>query len=298
MSRGQRSAQQHGWFHLTDRGVDRQDIFIDDQEHRIFLLELAEAAERFGVEIHAYCVVTTHFHVVVNCPEGGLSDFMQRALQRFAVGHNRRFKREGYVFTGRFRSDPITVDDFGDPAAMQQVCRYVHRNPLDLLPLAQLRAFAWSSYRAYSGSGRTPHWLRTDVLLGTHGDDAGRVIAFTETPHPSDKTPANGRSIDPYSPADVVAAVAQVAGIERLELADSTAHRGDGLRVLAAHLCWRLRTASCDELAEVFGVGSGQALRNLANRGKRRCAVDDRLEMMADRIIRQLWATSSGTHAA
>ncbi len=83
MSRGQRSAQQHGWFHLTDHGVDRQDIFIDDREHRTFLFELANAAERFDVEIHAYCVVTTHFHVVVNCPEGGLFDFMQRALQRF-----------------------------------------------------------------------------------------------------------------------------------------------------------------------------------------------------------------------
>ena len=202
------------------------------------------------------------------------------------------------MFTGRFRSDPMMVDDRGDGAALQQVCRYVHRNPLDFVSLTHLRSFPWSSYRAYSGSGRVPDWLRTDVLLGTHGDDAERVVEFTETPHPSDKTPANGPTIDPYSPADVVAAVAQVAGVASLAVTDPTAHRDDGLRALTAHLCRRLRTASCDELAEVFGVGSGQAMRNLANRGKRRCASDDQLDVLAERTLRQLWATASGSRAA
>jgi hypothetical protein len=87
-----------------------------------------------------------------------------------------------------------------------------------------MRVFPWSSSRAYSGSGWAPDWLRTVVLLGTHGDAPGRLVAFTETPHPSDKTPVNGRSIDPYAPGDVVAAVARVAGIERLEITDSDAH--------------------------------------------------------------------------
>ncbi len=259
----------------------------------MLLAELAEAARRFEVEIHAYCVVTTHFHAVVNCPQGGLSDFMQRALQRFAVGHNRRLEREGYVFTGRFRSDPIDVEADDATAAFQQICRYVHRNPLDFTPLSDLRAFPSSSYRAYSGTGLTPEWLRTEVLLGTHGDNVSRLVEFTETPHPSDRTPANGRSIDPYSPSEVVAAVACVGGITGTQLTERDVHRGDGLRALAAHLCWRLRTASCDELAEVFGVGSGQALRNLANRGKHRCAVDPRLAMQADRVMRQLWAAAS-----
>jgi putative transposase len=291
MTRGQRSAQQHGWFHLTDRGVDRQDIFVDDRERRVFVAELAEAAGRFCVEIHAYSLMTTHFHAVVNCPEGGLSSFMQRVLQRFAVGHNRRMKREGYVFTGRFRSDPIDLADRDATATFQQVCRYVHRNPLDCVSLPNLRTFAWSSYPVYCGSATRPDWLSTDVLLGSHGDDTHRLIEFTETPHPADKTPAVGRSIDPYAPSEVVAAVAKIGGTDRSAVTDPAARRGDGLRELAAHLCWRLRTASCDELAVVFGVGSGQALRNLANRGKNRCAIDPRLEMLADRIVCQLWAS-------
>jgi REP element-mobilizing transposase RayT len=258
----------------------------------VLLAELSDAAERFGVEVHAYCVVTTHFHAVVNCPEGGLSDFMQRALQRFAVGHNHRLDREGYVFTGRFRSNPIVTEHDHGVAALQQVCRYVHRNPLDFTPLSDLREFPWSSYQAYSGSGERPTWLRTDVLLGAHGDDRTRLIEFTETPHPSDKTPAAGRSIKPYSPEEVVAAVARIGGIDEREVTDPAARRGDGVRSLAAHLCWRLRTGTCIELAEFFGVGSGQALRNLANRGKLRCASDDRLRTLADRATRQMWSTA------
>ncbi len=271
-----------------NRGVDRQDIFVDDLDRRIFLAEMVAASEKFGIEIHVYCLMTTHFHVIVNCPNGNLSDFVMAFCRAYAEGFNRRTKREGPVFTGRFVSVPIGLDDDDPDRSFIVVARYVHRNPLDFLPAESLGAYAYSSYPAYLGKARVPDWLQTGVFWSLCGTDPERLRRFTLRPQASDKTPANGRVIPRVEPIEVIAAVAASAGVT----VDGVRHRRAGsrneARLVAAHLCRSLRTASTVELADVFAVNTQQGFRQLAARGKKLVAADRSCAGLAERSLERL----------
>ena len=291
-----RSSEQFGWFHITDRGVDRQDIFIDDADRAAFCERMVEAAERFGIEIHAFCLMSNHFHLLVHCPNGGVSDFMQRLLKRYVDYHNRRVDRIGHLFSGRFRSTVIDEEsgeaDFGDASdAFQVAARYVHRNQLDRLTLQASRFDRFSSYGMYAGTVATPDWLHTGRLLGLHGDDPGRLVEFTERQHLSDKTPGRNRTVEPFSADEVVAAVAESSGIPSAEVVAGAQGRTNEWRDLAAHLCSSLRTGTAAELRLVFGLHSQSAFRRLAARGKDRCGADPRYDQARARAIEQLWST-------
>ena len=86
---------------------------------------LADAVGRFGIEIHAYCLMTNHFHLVVHCPIGGLSRAMQSVERRYTQSYNERYRRDGPLFRGRFHSVDITTNE-----QLARLTRYVHRNPL------------------------------------------------------------------------------------------------------------------------------------------------------------------------
>lgn len=287
MGQKHRSHQQHGWFHIMNRGVDRQDIFVSDLDRRVFIDEMVTAAEEFGIEIHVYCLMTTHFHIIVNCPSGHLSEFVREFARAYAEGFNRRTKREGPVFTGRFVSVPLGLDDDDPDRSFMVAARYVHRNPLDFLPADTLGAYAYSSYPAYLGTAPAPAWLTTGVLQSLCGSDPVRLRRFTLTPQPSDKTPANGRVIAAAAPTEVIDAVAASAGVTIDALHRRRRERNDA-RLVAAHLCRSLRTASTAELSQLFAVATQQGFRQLAARGKKLVAVDPSCARLAARALDRL----------
>lgn len=279
-----------------NRGVDRQDIFVSDADRRIFLEELGDAAELFGVEVHAYCLMTNHFHLVVRCLEGGLSTSVQRVTGRYADYFNRRLEREGSVFTGRFVSVPLEIedDDGTDPDRSFLVAvRYVHRNPLDLVSLRALDAYAYSSYGTYVADRSGPAWLRQSLVRSLHGDDPDRIRRFTETWHASDRTPALGRDVEPYRPVDVIAVVAAAAGLSVDSLVEQRRGSAGAARAIAAHLCVDLRTASSAELAAVFGIATQQGARQLAARGKKLVSADPSAAGLSERALDRLHKTDA-----
>lgn len=263
-----------------NRGVDRHDIFSTDLDRRIFLDEVGSASEEFGVDVHAYCLMTTHFHLVLHCPDGQLSEFVRTLSRRYVEGYNRRTEREGPLFTGRFRhttlhraDDDVTRPDPDPDRSLKMAVRYVHRNPLDFLPSSALASYAYSTYPAYLGRRRPPPWLCRHVVESLCGSPE-EIERFTMRPLPTDSTPPFGRRPPTFSSDDVVVAVGRVAGLRREAiLAGSRGVRNDA-RAVAAHLCVSSRTGSSAELAAFFGVATQQALRQLAARGKRLVAVD------------------------
>ncbi len=290
MGRLRRTSEQIGWFHLTTRGVDRQDIFSDTVDRDRFVEEMVSAADRFGVEIHAFSLMSNHVHLLVHCPDGGVSDFAQRLFKRYAEFHNPRVGRIGHLFAARFSSTVVDLEHETNPTAIfQQMARYVHRNPLDRRTLSELGSDPYSSYGMYLGRRPTPDWMVTERLLGSHGDDRERLRSFTENPHPSDKTPRNGCEFVPYAISDVAAAVSVVAGVPLVGLLLPTARVANPARDLAAHMAQRLRTGTARELAEAFGVSSESAFRRLASRGKDRVGLDAHWECIERRTIERLW---------
>jgi REP element-mobilizing transposase RayT len=109
-----------------NRGDRREEIFRDDQDRRRFLETLAEACGKTGWQVHAYCLMPNHFHLVVETPEANLVAGMKWFLGTYTSRFNRRHKLFGHLFSGRYKA--LVVDNTS-PGYLKRVCDYVHLNP-------------------------------------------------------------------------------------------------------------------------------------------------------------------------
>jgi REP element-mobilizing transposase RayT len=157
-------------YHVMNRGDRREAIFADDADRQRFLETLTEACRKTGWQVHAYCLMSNHFHMVVETPQPNLVIGMKWLLGTYTSRFNRRHKEFGHLFSGRYKA--LVVDGSGD-GYLKTACDYVHLNPVraKLVKADQrLEVFAWSSYRSYlSAPSRRPVWLRVDRLLGEWG---------------------------------------------------------------------------------------------------------------------------------
>src|SRR5262245_3531900 len=132
------------WHHVMNRGADHRDILGRDSDRQAFLDALAAAAERSSLEVHAYCLMSNHFHLLVRSREGQLSAGMQVLAGRFTRVVNLRVGRDGPLFRGRYYSVGVKSD-----AHLVQACRYIHLNPVVARMTARAEAWRWSSASAY-----------------------------------------------------------------------------------------------------------------------------------------------------
>ncbi len=157
-------------YHVMSRGDRREDIFLDDVDRQDFIKTLAEACQKTGFQVHAYCLMPNHFHLVVETPNANLVDGMRWLLSAYTIRLNHRHKLFGHVFSGRYKA--LIVDGSGT-GYLRTVCDYVHLNPSRAKLLGaedRLLSYPWSSLVWYlSAPAHRPAWMRTDRLLGEHG---------------------------------------------------------------------------------------------------------------------------------
>jgi REP element-mobilizing transposase RayT len=157
-------------YHVMSRGDRKEAVFLDDEDRRGFLRTLGEACERAGWEVHAYCLMGNHFHLVVETPKPTLVSGMKWFLGAYTQRFNARHRLRGHVFAGRYKS--LLVDG-GDDFYLRVVCDYVHLNPVraGLLGEGQgLEDYVWSSFPEYLKTpARRAGWLRVERLFGELG---------------------------------------------------------------------------------------------------------------------------------
>ncbi len=157
-------------YHVMNRGDRREPIFRDDEDRQRFVRTLGEACERSGWQVHAYCLMTNHFHLVVETPQPTLVAGMKWLLATFTARFNRRHTLCGHLFSGRYKS--LIVDGSGN-GYLRTVCEYVHLNPVRarlIGPEQALRQYRWSSWPEYLLEPRKrPRWLRVDRVMGEMG---------------------------------------------------------------------------------------------------------------------------------
>ena len=141
MPRIPRSEQPDGYFHVATRGVARMAIYRDDQDRRGFLSLLAHAVSSFDWECLAFCLMTTHYHLVVDTTRENLSAGMQLLNGDYAQSFNGKYGRWGHVFGDRFWSRPLGEDD------LERTCAYVMLNPVRAGLCAEVQDWRWSACR-------------------------------------------------------------------------------------------------------------------------------------------------------
>jgi len=278
MPRHQRIDPVDGVHHVMNRGIDHGVVFPDDESRVDFVRRLAELYDLFDITVAAYCLMTNHYHLVLRCPDGGLSDAMQRLSGVFTRHLNDRLGRDGPVFRGRFTSRLITTPEYEVTAV-----RYVHRNALDLPGVTLVDEYRWSSHRAYLGHRQPVPWLDTKRVLGWFDspDDFHRFVG-------DDWTLDQPRRVDMAITCDA---------IDFLLRGDSSAagrlNAGD---VRAARLCLADMRSVDDpaHLQDLLGCATEAAFRNAKHRARRRLDEQPGLREIARRALALTRSISSG----
>jgi len=160
-----------GLYHVTSRGDGREDIFLDDADRLAWLELFAQTCQRFNWVCHAWCLMSNHYHIVVETIEGNLAQGMRHLNGVYTQTFNRSHHRVGHVFQGRYKAIIVEKDGY-----LLELARYVVLNPLRANMVKDVADWTWSSYAAMTGGQAVPDWLETDWILGQFSAQRRRAI--------------------------------------------------------------------------------------------------------------------------
>jgi REP element-mobilizing transposase RayT len=184
MSRPLRLEFEGALYHVTSRGDRREPIFEDDTDRLALLEVLEQGLERFDAVVYAYCLMGNHYHFVLQTRQANLSRLMRHINGVYTQAYNRRHRKVGHLFQGRFKA--VVVD--GDTYFLE-VCRYVDLNPVRAAMVRRPQDWAWSSYCAHTGRIPAPAWLDSTMLYrqlaprAARSEGPGRYAQFVAQGH-------------------------------------------------------------------------------------------------------------------
>jgi len=160
-------------YHVTSRGNGKADIYLSDSDRELFLEVLEHVVGRLGWICHAYCLMTNHYHMMIETPKGNLSQGMRQLngvyTQRFNIAHG----RVGHLFQGRFKSILVEKDSH-----LLALCRYIVRNPVAAGMVNTAEQWSWSSFQATAGLADCPELLTIDWVLEQFGGSPDRYRQY------------------------------------------------------------------------------------------------------------------------
>ena len=289
MARALRIQIAGGFYHVTCRGNERKAIYRDDTDRQVFLDKLQASLTIYQVEIHAYVLMDNHFHLMVRTLRGNLSEFMRHFNITYTSAFNRRHRRVGHLYQGRYKAIVVDQDSY-----LVELSRYVHLNPVRIRPhlkrplhdqLGLLERYRWSSLGGYWDAkkrqslvtydnvleqmGRSRRKYREFIIDGiksgytTPWDSVqGQVVLGQEKFVERVKEGIEGkgskreqpgiRQIQAKVPADVIAAVAKYYGVEEKQLTGKRTGLRDE-RAMAMELIYRTGGKGQTEIGQLFG---------------------------------------------
>lgn len=153
MTRPLRVQYEGAVYHMTCRGNERKTIFKDDQDKNVFLELLSDGVKTYNIILYCYILMDNHFRLLLETPLGNLGVFMRWFNITYTSHYNRRHKRAGHLYQGRYKSILMEKEGY-----LHVLSRYIHLNPVrtrqkEKVSLAEkkkyLRNYPWSSLLAY-----------------------------------------------------------------------------------------------------------------------------------------------------
>ncbi len=263
------------FYHVTARGNEQKDIFKCRRDREKFLTYLQSSVERYGARIHGYCLMTNHYHLLMETPDGNLSQIMRHINGAYTTYYNVKRKRFGHLFQGRYKAIIVEADEYA-----LELSRYMHLNPVRAAMVTKPQDYEWSSYRCYTGLSGTPDWLSRNLILDHFGapDQEGKyrrfvesligetyetpfkaVVASTLLGSPGFVTAVSEQHVGHLSANRNVPAVKQLSMQRTVEEVIEAVKRAVGeegslWRKISIHLCHRYSGMKLRDIGEKFGL--------------------------------------------
>jgi putative transposase len=145
MSRQARKLSATGFYHVVLRGINRQHLFEEESDFTYFLNVIQQIKDERAFELHAYCLMSNHVHMLLRENQmGDISLIMKRLLTKYVMYFNRKYQRNGALIASRYKSIPVEVDEYFIP-----LLRYIHQNPVKAGMVEKMEDYKYSSYKEY-----------------------------------------------------------------------------------------------------------------------------------------------------
>ena len=306
MARPLRIEYPDAFYHVTSRGNERKDVFKSQRDRDKFIDYLASATARYGAVIHAYCLLNNHYHLLLETPEGNLSQIMRHINGAYTTYFNVKRRRAGHLFQGRYKAILVEADEYAT-----ELSRYIHLNPVRAGMAVRPEEYQWSSYRSYIGQAKAIEWLKTEFILGYFGGKAAEGnnkyrqfvedLLGSEYDSPLNATVAStilggegfvreiteshlrGKKAERNVPA--IKGLAVRPSVEEI-IIKIKAVLGEGnelTRGMSLYICHRHSGAKLKEIGELFGI-SDAAVSQASRRFVLRAGKDKELRKVIDRV--------------
>ncbi|MFQ6094481.1 MAG: helix-turn-helix domain-containing protein [bacterium] len=310
MSRPLRIEFPGAYYHVMNRGLTGQAVFISQSDFEDFMFLLEDATERWQIRVLSYCLMTTHYHLALQTPLGNLQRVMRHIDGVYTQRFNRRHSRGGPLFRGRYKAILIDADVY-----LAAVVRYIHLNPVEALDTDDPRGYRWSSHGYYLRPNKAPWWLAVGQVLAGYRSPAdfhefvlsGNEAALLRFYSGKRRFPVLGEEnfISQIRPGkfclseehtahdakvlrptieSVIGAVAQIYRVSREDLFQGRRGYRNEPRQVAMYLVRQLCGRSLKEIAEVFSLGSYGGVGAACSKIHRRLRTDRELRLRIEKV--------------
>ncbi len=158
------------FYHITQRAAGKEPLFIEDDDYVAMLGFMKEACARHEIEIHAFCLMPNHIHLLLRPLQRNLSEFMRNMLSRYAARFNRKYERKGHLFGGPYRQ-AVCLED----AYVLAVSLYIHLNPVRAGLVSDPVKYRWATTRLYCEGSTRKSFVKTSAVLGLISSKDGKA---------------------------------------------------------------------------------------------------------------------------
>lgn len=322
MARPLRIQFPEAWYHVMNRGRRGEPVFLENNDYEKFIGLLRELVAVYNVRVVAYCLMSNHYHLLIQTPDANLSRAMRHLNGVYTQWFNRTHACDGQLFRGRFKSILVDANTY-----LLGLVRYIHRNPIEAGLVKTLNRYPWSSHQGYLSNARKWQWLHKNVVLSSFSEHnkAESIRAYMEfiVEQTSDKI---SRAFDkgvlpsvlgsesfvnsikekffdlknyeeiPESrrlAPDVKRIMGEVClfyGVDESELYPSRRGQYNEPRNIAIYLMRSLRCEGLKEIGDVFGIGKISSVSSVIQRVKEGIRNDkiikERVEELTARMLK------------